>query len=1292
MPLTPFLPAVRTWFETRLGAPSAPQVEGWPAIRAGRHVLIAAPTGSGKTLAAFLHALDSLLAERTALADETAVLYVSPLRALANDVQKNLERPLAEIRTIDPTLPAVRVAVRTGDTKASEREKMLRKPPHILVTTPESLFLLLTTGRGRELLRTVRSVIVDEIHATLGDKRGSHLALSLERLEQLAGPAQRIGLSATQRPLQEVARFLTGVDRDCTLVDAGHLREMDVGMVLPDSPLSAVCSHEVWDEIYAKIAALIESHRTTLVFVNTRKLAERVTARLADLLGEEHVACHHSSLSKERRLDAEQRLKAGELRALTATASLELGIDIGDVDLVVQIGTTRSIATFLQRVGRSGHAAGKTPKGRIFPLTRDELVEATALLASLRERLLDRTPQPLAPLDILAQQVVASCAAEEQRETELYDRMRRAWPYRELTHDEYTQTVDLHTRGRGALLHRDAVGGRLLATRRAPLTVLLNGGAIPDVADYRVVLEPDGTFLGTVNEDFAIESSVGDIFQLGNASWQVLKVESGLMRVGDAKGAPPSLPFWLGEAPARTAELSERVGVLREQALDEGRRAELCRALPLEDGAASQLHDYLEEGRRALGVVPTQKCVVLERFFDESGGMQLVLHAPFGGRITRAWGYALRKRFCRGFGFELQAASNEEAILLSLGPQHSFPLEDVFEFLSPKTVRKVLIQAVLPTPLFKTRWRWNVTRALMMERMQKGKKVPAPLQRMRADDLMVQCFPQVMACPETLPGGDLEVPMDHPIVRQTLEDCLTEAMDVDGLVTILEDLRAGRIERHAVDTPEPSVLAHGILNAQPYSFLDDAPLEERRTQAVLSRRGLDARRADDLGALDGDAVRRVREEAWPSPDSVEEVHEALGWMGFVTRAEAPTWSSWLDELIAANRVIEDEAGRCFAVEATRDPLEVLRGRMEALGPVESDDPLMAQLEAGGDVLRVRCEGRAQWCNRRLLARIHRYTVERLRREIEPVSASSYLRFLASWQHVDPRARLDGPRGVVEVVEQLAGLELPAVAWEASVLPSRVDRYRRDWLDQATLSGELVWGRLWGAGAAPLRTTPIALIPRADLESWLAWAGTIDPGALSSSAQDVHELLRERGAMFPQEIQRRVGLLDSHFEDALSELIGKGLLTADSFAGLRQLLVPPSRRKHRLAGSGRFSLLRAGSEGERDVEFLVDRLLRRYGVLVRKVLLRERIPVPWRDLVRALRRRELRGEVRGGRFVQRFDGEQFALPEAVSALRRHRSAGEGEPQRVSAADPLNLRGILTPERRVSPLTRAEVAVG
>ena len=1304
MPLVQFHPTIQRWFAERFGEATEPQREGWPHIRGGRHTLIASPTGTGKTLAAYLSAIDALVRQGTQLRDETSVLYISPLRALSNDVQKNLSVPLGELAELDPQLPKVRVLVRTGDTPQSGRAAMLRKPPHILVTTPESLYILLTSQGGRTLLRTVKTVIVDEIHALARDKRGSHLALSLERLEALAGPFQRIGLSATQKPLSETARFLVGTRRECELVDVGHRREMDIAIEVPPSPLETICSHEQWDEIYRRIAELIGQHRTTLVFVNTRKLAERVTARLTGVMGAELVTCHHSSLSRERRLDAEHRLKSGSLRALVATASLELGIDIGDVDLAIQVGATRSIATFLQRVGRSGHARGRIPKGRLFPLTIDELVEAAALLRAVGRGELDRTPQPAAPLDILAQQIVAACvAAGEQgwEEDALFEAFKRAWPYRELKREDFDAAITLHTDGRRGLLHRDGVGRRIMARKRARITAITGGGAIADVADYRVLQDPEGTFVGTLNEDFAVEANVGDIFQLGNTSWRILKVERGAVRVADARGQPPTIPFWLGEGPSRTQELSAGIAQLREDCADP---AVLQNEIGLVPEAATQIAEYITDGRRVLGTVPTQKRVVLERFFDESGGMQMVLHAPFGGRINRAWGLALRKRFCRGFGFELQAAANEEAIVISLGQHHSFPLEDVFNYLHPNTVEKVLTQAVLDQPMFESRWRWNATRALALPRFQNGKAVPPQILRMRAADLLAASFPAAVACPENLPPGDLPIPMEHPLVRQTIEDCLTEATDLAGLVNVLKGLRDGSIARVAVDTSEPSAFARGILSSELYTFLDDAPLEERRTQAVLARRSLDARSLDSIGALDPAAVQRVREEAWPQPETTEEAHDALLWMGFITDEEAGDWLPWLTALASQGRVRHAD-GRWFAVDGLIEPKKVLLGRLEALGPVSEDDPriemsgdeksLLAQLEHEGAILRTRLEGRAVWCERRLLARIHRYTLDKLRREIEPVSASSFLQFLACWQHVDPDYALEGPQGVGQVLRQLAGFEAPAWAWENQILPRRVKDFRREWLDEVTLSGEFVWGRLWGGATSAVRVTPVTFVPRDDLEHWLAMAEAPHEEGLSGPASDLLKPLTGQGAMFPQVLQKAARLVPGHVEMGLAELLARGFITCDSFAALRQMITPPSRRRAALRPVGRWSRFRAAppvAKSEELHELAARQLLRRTGVVFRRTITREKLPVTWAALTRVYRRLELRGEIRGGRFVAGFSGEQFALPEAVELLRQLRRQPARPAVSVVSADPLNFQGILTPDDRVASTNRRQVLVG
>lgn len=1273
--LEAFHPTVATWFEDRLGQPSEPQLQGWPRIRAGDHALIAAPTGSGKTLAAFLHALDDLLRRGDALPAELQIVYVSPLRALANDVQKNLQQPLAELRERDPTLPEVRVAVRSGDTPASQRTAMLRRPPHILVTTPESLYILTTTERGRAMLGSARTLIVDEIHALAGSKRGSHLALTVERLDRLVtqsgGRLQRIGLSATQRPIDQTAGLLVGRGRECAIVDVGHRRDLDLALEVPGAPLETICSTETWNEAFGRMAELIAEHKTTLVFANTRKMAERVAARLGEVIGKEQVTSHHGSLSKARRLDAEQRLKHGQLKALVATASLELGIDIGDVDLVIQIGPTPSIAAFLQRVGRAGHGIGRLPKGRLFPLTRDEFAACTALLYAVRHGDLDKTHQPVAPLDILAQQIVAACASETVPEDELFELCRTAWPYRDLTRERFDATLALHATGRTALLHRDSIHKTARGTRRARLTAVTCGGAIPDVADWQVVLDHDDTPVGTVHEDFAIESSIGDVFQLGTTSWQVVRVSSGQLRVNDAHGVPPNLPFWIAEGPSRSDELAAAVAHVREHGVDADW---LVRECGLTEAAAEQLAEYLRAGAEALGAMPTQDQLVLERFFDETGGQQLVLHSPFGSRLNRAFGLALRKKFCVGFGYELQAAANEEALVISLGPMHSFALGDVWSFVHPNTARDTLIQAMLPAPMFQARWRWNATRSLLVERFRAGKKVPPALLRFRADDALAAAFPQAQACPETLPGGPIDVPLDHPVVGQTVADSLHEAMDVDALMRLLRRIRGGEIALREVDLSEPSPFAESILNAMPYAFLDDAPLEERRTQAVTrAQRGSRQAPTPD-SELDLQALRQVQEECWPDPRSAAELHEALGWMGWLDDGEVTAdWRDWLAELAADGRAVADELAtgrRWYAAEADREIVAAWRGRLEAVIPVwldevaPADHEALRALEAEGTAMRARADGRELIAHRRLLARVRNAMIERLRAAVQPVSKVDYEAFLRSWQGRTDATRRRGPMGLGETLRQFAGAQMPAREWEREILGGSVADYQRDWLDQATLSGEFVWLRLFGPWRGPLGKCPLALVQRQDLHLWLELPlQRFDPAELTGAARTVHDLLASRGALFPTDLQNGSGLLPSQLEDGLAELVGLGLITCDSFAAMRQLAVPPSRRKFPLYSVGRWSLLPlppADTRASEDaIELCARSLLQRYGVISHTLLQDERCPVPWRLLLRTLRALELRGEARGGRFVTGWIGEQYALPHAVQALRKARNQRQVE---------------------------------
>jgi ATP-dependent helicase Lhr and Lhr-like helicase len=1398
-----FHPAVRGWFERRFPAgPTEPQAGAWQEIDAGRHTLIAAPTGSGKTLAAFLVCIDRLYRAHQAgqqPATGPQVLYVSPLKALAVDIWQNLERPLTEIAEVAAelglTAPDIRVAVRTGDTAAAERAAMLKRPPDFLITTPESLYLLVTGERARAMLRPVNTVIVDEIHAVAGNKRGSHLALTLERLDHLAEPpVQRIGLSATQRPIETVARLLVGAGPDrsdpdgsprCAIVDSGHQRDLDLAIELPDDELGAVASSEQMGQVLDMIAGHVAGHRTTLVFVNTRRMAERAAHQLGERLGDDQVAAHHGSLSKDRRQRVEARLRAGDLRALVATASLELGIDIGPVELVCQIGSPRSFATFLQRVGRSNHTRTGTPAGRLYPTSRDELVECAALLRGVQAGRLDALIVPDGPLDILAQHMIAECAAADWAEDELLALARRAAPFADLSAEDFDDVAELVSEGirtgrgrRAAWLHRDRVAGRLRGRRGARIAALTSGGAIPEQGDYRVLAEPDNTMVGTVNEDWAIESMAGDVFLLGTHSWRIRRVEPGIVRVEDAHGAPPSVPFWLGEAPGRTRELSEEVSALRAQTamvLNASTRSAaegwLAAECGLDAAAAATIVAYLSAGQQQLGgVLPTMDTIVLERFFDEAGGMQLVGHAPFGARVNRALGLALRKRFCVTFDFELQAAASDDAILLSLGPQHSFPLDRVPHFLASATVEEVVRQAVLTSPLFQARWRWNLNRSLAVLRMRGGKKNPPAIQRMESDDLMAAVFPTLAACQENVAPGPLEIP-DHPLVRQTLHDCLHEAMDIDGLRELLRGIETGTVTVEVRDTTEPSVLAHEILNGQPFTFLDDAPLEERRSRAVPLPRGLPVE-ARELGRLDPDAIERVIAQVRPEPRDADELHDLL--MTVLAHRPGPDWQDMFGTLVDAARAVtvEPPAGPLWCAVERRPAVEalfpgapvrpdhpcpvpagqvdedvaaadMLRGHLEYVGPstaamlsdatgLPADLVLigLGRLEAEGFAVRGKFtapDAPEEFCARRLLARVHGYTRQRQRREIEPVSARDFMRFLLRWQHVAPGSQREGRFGVTSVVEQLQGFELAAGAWESHVLAARVTGYCRDWLDDLCISGQVSWGRLSvrdaepdpeprpgeagprvkRSGLAPSRATPITLTIRDDLP-WLLRVARGDlcpaePGP--GRTADVLDALRRHGALFRPDLASRTGRLPSEVDEALWDGVARGLITADGFRAVRSLLRSRSRpsypQRRGLRGglrrttlgrntqgtgpAGRWSLLpEPMPPGDPDelAEAAAEQLLVRWGVVFRDLVRRESLAVPWREMLWAFRRMEARGTIRGGRFVTGFSGEQFAHPDAVDVLREVRKQRlAGETVQLSAADPLNLTGIILPGPRV-----------
>ncbi len=1476
-----FHPLIARWFASRFAQPTEPQKLGWPSIAAGEHTLIAAPTGSGKTLTAFLAVLDRLIKESEAgqLANEIRIVYVSPLRALSNDMHRNLSVPLEELRQLAEEegreLPPLKVGLRTGDSTPRERAALIKKPPHIVVTTPESLYLLLTSDKGRERLQSTEVVIVDEIHALMRDKRGSHLALSLERLEHLCGRRiQRIGLSATQKPLELVARFLVGGNEsgesnetfpphpnplprsggegteqedvaacsnqpsshprsDCRVINIGHTRELDLAVDVPMDELSAVCSHEQWDLIHTRLVDLIQSHRSTVIFVNTRRLAERLTHSLSERLGTDAVMSHHGSLSADLRHKTEQRLKHGQLQAVVATASLELGLDVGYIDLVVQIGSPRSIATFLQRIGRSGHCLHAIPKGRVIPLTRDELLECLALLRAVRARRLDAIHPPEKPLDVLVQQIVAAASCEEWDVDELFTLCRRAYPYRNVTRDEFDEALRflsegfVSNSGRGRVyLHYDRVGKRIRSRPMARPAAISNAGAIPEIASYRVVAEPEQTVVGSVDEDFAIESMRGDVFLLGNTSWQIQHVRGTDVTVHDAHGAPPTIPFWFGEGPGRTVELSEEVSRLRaelEQRVDDvptavkwlieetdfqtgpGVSRESESRLEDEPGFFHSVVQYVATEKAAIGIVPRQDKIVFERFFDETGGMQLVVHAPFGAGITRAWGYAMRKRFCRSFDFELQATADDDGFILSVGPQHSFPIESLFGMLTSSNVRGLLEQAILVQPIFQVCWRWNVTRALLVLRQKFGKKVPPALQRFRADDLLTAVFPNLTGCQENH-TGDIEIP-DHPLVRQTMHDCLHEALNIDGLIDVLKRIERGELQLIARDTREPSPFCYELLNSNPYTFLDGGEIQERRAKAVATPAVFSMDGMRDLAWLDPAVIQQVIQEAAPLIRSADELHDfllsvivwpmdgqqiepqqqfsavnasgsdvflaeleqqhrAVRWTfpdGRTAWSPVERWPAvaalWPDIALPAGFAVPDGVPTDW--DSVRARVAIIRGWMEVCGPVFPDalgeflgfttsqtSATLEALEGEGTVLRGRFtpqqsppsatagtllrsvandHDEVEWCHRRLLSRIHRLTLAGLRKQIEPVDVGVFQRYLFDHHGLAGDAPRSGANGLFEVISLLQGLDLPAIAWEHDILPARLADYEPQWLDELCLSGEAAWGRLYPPKvdteksrptANLTRVVPVSVFLRADLPWLTSQSTSVSAESLGSLADELRELLSQQGALFAGDLLQQTRMLPDHLQEALGELIARGLITSDGFSGLRSLMMdkleasarrtdgPPRgyvRKRSTTAGTGRWSLWRRpmtdNSEQAAHIEAWAWQLLRRWGVMFRDLLDRETGAPRWWELLQVYRRLEARGELRGGRFITGVAGEQFALESTVRHLREIRDAtnnvSDASEKRnhdlvcVNAADPLNLTSILDAFPRVPSLASNRV---
>ena len=1362
-----FHPCVQRWFDESLGQPTACQSQAWSAIQKNQNVLITAPTGSGKTLAAFLSCINKLVVESQtygALGDETRILYISPLRALSNDIEKNLQEPLAGISAAleEQRLigHGITTAVRTGDTTAWERQKINRKPPHILVSTPESLYILLTSASGRKVLSTINTVIVDEIHALIDSKRGAHLALSLQRLSNLVGvQIQRIGLSATIKDKRWVSEFLCNQD-PCEVVDSGSHRQRDLQLCLPESALTAVMSAEVWNQIYDQLVELVGSHRTTLVFVNTRRLAERLSQQLTERIDEASVSTHHGSLSRAHRLDAENRLKTGQLKVLVATASLELGIDIGDVDLVCQIGSPGSISTFLQRVGRSGHGVDRIPKGRLFPTTLEELVESVALFDAVNSNQLDTLIRINKPFDVLAQQIIAEVSARQWQLDELYECFNQASSFKDLSRKEFDAVINMLVQGftnrrgyRFAYLHLDAVNGIVRARRSARLTALTNGGAIPELFDYDVFLIPDNFRIGSVNEDFAFESMAGDVFQLGNTSYRILKVETGRVLVEDARGQPPSIPFWFGEAPGRSPELCAAVSdvmhycetVFKDNTDDA--IGDLSKRYSLDNHCAIQLYDYLDSAYRALGALPTLDTVIFERFFDENDDMHMVIHSVHGSCINRAWGLALRKRFCRKFNFELQAAALENSIILSLGATHSFPLDEVKSYLSSSIVKDVVIQAMLDAPLFNTHWRWVCNIALAVKRYNGGKRLAPQIQRNNAEDLAAQVFPDQLACLENI-AGEREIP-DHPLVSQAIDDCIYEVMDVEGLKAVLDGIDANRINLLFKDLSAPSALSQSIINARPFAFLDDIPAEERRTLALQSAIYGSAPDIQHYGLIPDFALEKLRQECMPLIRNAEELHDALcvyGLLSLSLLAHIPAIRQYTDELATQGRVFkltigqvgcvlyaaewQQLLGMIFPEQMQTEPalinnefikkvdnedqalVELVRSQLELSSPITSMqlakqlglsdsrvNTALLYLQNEGFAMQgeIVHSGQTHWCERRLLARLHRYALAQARDSIRPVDKDVFVRFLFNWQHLSLDSRGRGINALTVIIEKLQGFALPLNKWR-DLLAARVEGFNLSEFETLFLAGQLIWQRPRSdlkseSRVTGLKKNSLLMIYTRDCAKKLAINHScgVQP-ILSSTAAHVYETLSANGSIFFDELQEISGLLSSQLETALSELINAGMVTSDSFQSLLKLVsgYKPKRKMARKIGrvqpfAGRWSAVKLAVDDAGDKKALTYTddylktvcgiLLNRYGVIFYSILQRESGLPPWRALRYMLKRLEARGEIVGGRFVSGVGGEQFADKHAVSLLRKSKADKPLGVNALDAVDPVNISQIV-----------------
>jgi ATP-dependent helicase Lhr and Lhr-like helicase len=1330
-PLAPFSPKTRRWFEQAFAAPTPAQTLGWPAIARGGHTLIQAPTGSGKTLAAFLYGIDRLDPEP---GRGLRLLYVSPLKALNYDIERNLRGPLAGLDS------ELRVAVRTGDTPQKERAAMLREPPDILITTPESLFLLLTS-RARELLRSVETLIVDEVHAVAGTKRGAHLALSMERLDRLAGnPIQRIGLSATQRPLEEIGRFVSG-GREIELVDAGRAKELDLRVVVPlDDMREPEEQQSIWPSIYPKILELVRAHRSTIVFVNNRRLAERLALRLNELAstdgdaGEagaqtprEIARAHHGSLAREQRLEVEELLKRGEIPCLVATSSLELGIDMGAVDLVVQVESPKSVARGLQRIGRAGHELGAVSKGRIFPKFRADLLEAAVVARRMFDGAIEETKIPRNPLDVLAQQIVAMCADEEISVDELHALVRGAYPFADLSRVQLENVLDMLD-GRypsdefaelRARIVWDRTGGVVRGRQGARRLAVTNAGTIPDRGLFGVHLVDGGGRVGELDEEMVYEARAGQTFLLGASTWRIEEITRDRVLVSPAPGVPGAVPFWKGEGVGRPYELGEAIGAAsRELAAlpEEKALARLQEEHALDEQAARNLMTFLGEQQAATGAVPSDRTIVVERFRDEIGDWRLCILTPFGGRVHAPWALALGARLRESLGLETQAIWSDDGIAIHLPDADAAPpIDDVM--LDPDQVEELVTQEVGETALFGARFRENAARALLIPRRRPGERTPLWQQRLKAQSLLqvARRYPA------------------FPVVLETYRECLQDVFDLPALKRLLTGLRTRQIDLVDVETASASPYAASLLfdYVANYMYEDDTPAAERRAQALsldrdLLRELLGQEELRDL--IDPGALAEVEEQLRGEPRTPDELHDLLRRRGDLREGEYPDdlAEPLLDERRAVvvrvageeRLIAAEDAGRYrdalgamppgglpeVFLESDDQPLEsLLRRFARSRGPFTTAEanarfgrdvePILRELERRDELVRgeLRPGGtEREWCDPEVLRRLRRASLAALRREVEPAEQAAFGRFLPSWQGIDRRATLR------EALVPLQGLALPVGLWESDVLPRRVPAYRPEQLDALCASGEVVWV---GAGL-----DRVAVYFREDAPA------LGQPPAADRPEREVHERLRAalgRSALFWYDLLADTGLEAEEALPALWDLVWAGEATNDAWTPLRagrryqaQARRPgarPRRFSRRRAGEitatqGRWSLTGRLFTGRPDRRALAELLLERQGIVTRDGVRGEGVQGGYGAVYGELKALETLGLCRRGYFVEGLGGAQFALGGAVERLRELRPADgeEKEPLVLAAADPAQPYGAAVPWPKRAGARAARVA--